>query len=265
MPSPLKNFFDLRFLHDVTYINPESVVFDEFFAVHGNFVHGHVDICSDIILVFMLACAHIECFRLDRFRVFHSYQPFVFVGFFVFVLQSYGFGLSVGVMHCCGCFAETERVAFRERKIFNVQIYKIYARDKVFHGKEDSPCIRFGIFPINRNDFVFALRLFEFVKNFFREFLFEVQVLFVGRDVIQNNIFVRARHGYVLLAVFVQNETQLYGGDILFVLLPFAFRFFRPYVIESGRGLRKIFVVQRNAFDGGFFEYRIIERFNPRE
>ena len=89
--------------------------------------------------------------------------------------------------------------------------------------------------------------------------------MFVGRDVIQNNIFVRARHGYVLLVVFVQNETQFNGVDILFVLLPFAFRFFRPYVIESGRGLRKIFIVQRNAFDGGFLEYRIIERFNPRE
>lgn len=168
-------------------------------------------------------------------------------------------------MHCCGCFAKAERVAFREREIINVQIFKIYARDKVFHGKEDSPCVHFGIFSINRNYFVFALRLFEFVKNFFREFFFEAQVLFIGLDVIQKDIFVRARHGYVLLAVFVQNETQFYGGDILFVRLPFAFRFFRPYVIESGRGLRKIFVVQRNAFDGCFFEYRIIERFNPRE
>ena len=89
--------------------------------------------------------------------------------------------------------------------------------------------------------------------------------MFVGGDVIQNNIFVRARHGYVLFAVFVQNEAQFNGVDIFFVRLPFAFRFFRPYVIESGRGLRKIFVVQRNAFDGGFLEYRIIERFNPRE
>lgn len=148
----------------------------------------------------MLACAHIECFRLDRLGriVFHSYQPCVFVGFFVFVLQPYGFGLSVGVTHDCGCFAETERVAFRERKIFNVQIHKIYASNKVFHCKEDSSCVHFGIFPINRDDFVCTHRLFEFVKNFFREFLFEAQVLFVGGDVIQNNIFVRARRGYVV-------------------------------------------------------------------
>ena len=170
-------------------------------------------------------------------------------------------------MHCCGCFSETERVAFREREIFNVQIYKIYARDKVLRSKEDSPCIRFGIFPINRNYFVFARRLFEFVKGFFREFLFKAQVLFVGGDVIQNNIFVRARHGYVLLAVFVQYEAQFYGVDIFFVRHPFALRFFRPYPIEPGRGLRRIFyvLVQHNAFDGGFREYRIIERFNPRE
>ena len=151
----------------------------------------------------MLACAHIERFRLDRVHAFHSYQPFVFVGFFVFVLQSYGFSLSVGVMHCCCCFAETERVAFREREIFNVQIYKIYARDKVFHGKEKSPCVHFGIFPINRNDFIFSRRLFEFVENFFSEFLFKAQVLFVGGDVIQNNIFVRARHGYVVPFIFL--------------------------------------------------------------
>ena len=94
--------------------------------------------------------------------------------------------------------------------------------------------------------------------------------MFVGLDVIQNNIFVRARHGYVLLAIFVQNEAQFYGVDILFVrlillILIFAVHIFRPYIIETRRRLRKILVVHGNAFDIGFFEYRIIERFNPRD